>query len=150
MIEPSVARMKKRQNGISRDACGVRERRPHDRQHPRDEDRRRPVALEPAVGAIQPARAHVELRALALEQLALPEVADRVGDRRTRHVARDAGDDDPEQRQVALVDVEAGEQHRRLGSGHADDARHGRQQEDARVSEVCDQVRRKADQGLGQ
>jgi hypothetical protein len=59
----------------------------------------------------------VELRAVALDELQAPEVADRVADRGAREVAEEAGEDHGHQRVVVLVDVVAGEQHRDLG-GH--------------------------------
>ena len=45
------------------------------------------VALEPAVRALEPRRADVELGAVALQQFAAAEVADRIGDRGAGHVA---------------------------------------------------------------
>jgi hypothetical protein len=91
----------------------------------------------------------VELGALALQQLAPSEVADGVGDRGPGHVADGAGDDDAGQREVAAVSIEPGEQHRRLGSGDADDTGDHRQQGDAEQPEAVDQVRGKCDQRPG-
>ncbi len=77
-------------------------------------------------------------------------VTDRVGDRGADDVAEHAEDDDPGQRQGALEHVESGEQHRRLGTGYADDARAQREQGDARQPEAADHVRREIDQRRGQ
>ena len=83
-----------------------------------------------------------------LQQLEPTVVAGRVGDPRADEVAEHARGDDPEQGHVALVDVEAREQHDRL-AGHRDaGALEQHQDEDARVAERVDDVdceRRRSD-----
>ncbi len=68
------------------------------------------------------------------------EISDRVTDAGAEHVADHAGDDDPDQSQVMGIDVEAGEQHRHLGTGHDDDLRHHDHQRHPGVAQVLDHV----------
>ena len=65
------------------------------------------------------------------------------------HVADHAEHDDPQQRQLSVEDVEAGEQHRRLGPRKPDHTGGNRQQRDAGEAEVPDDVRRQIDERAG-
>ena len=103
---------------------------------------------EPVLGAIEPLGREVDLAAVLVEDLDAPEVADRVGDRRSDEIARDADDDDRQDLEVPGVDVEAGEQHHRLrGDGDPRGPR-DQQHEDPRVAEIVDDRRGDVDQGV--
>jgi hypothetical protein len=125
------------------------ERGPDDGDEPGDEHDWGAVAVEPSVSDLQPAWGDVELVAVLLDQLDPAVIADSVGDARSEHVAEDPEHDDPEQRQVALEDVKAGEQHRRLGARDPDHRRAQREQRDAGEPEVADDVRRQVNQRVG-
>src|SRR5204863_2707046 len=114
----------------------------NDRQHAAEEHRPGAPALEPPVGAVEAGLADVQPLAVALDQLDPPEVADGIGDPRPGEVAEHAGRGDLEQRELAAVDVEAGEQHRRLRRDRDARALGRHQPEDAGQAEVADHVGR--------
>jgi len=91
----------------------------------------------------------MDLRAMALDQLTAADPADPVGDRDADHVPDHPRQDDPEQRQLAVVDVEAREQHRRLGPRHGDHAGDQDHQPDPGVPEVIDDMCSQRDQPAG-
>ena len=61
MIDPAVANVTKRPNGIRADSGGVRECGADERDEARHEDHGAAVALEPAMRPVQPRGADVEL-----------------------------------------------------------------------------------------
>ena len=80
------------------------------------------MALEPLIAALDLSWAHMDIRAVAFEQLQAPTAADGVGDPRADHRAHQPRDHDPDERQVVVGgalsgvgDGEAGEQHHDLG-----------------------------------
>ena len=150
MIEPASAARKKRTNGISATPAAYGNAARANGIIRDTKIAGAAVAFGPAVGAVELLRVDVELAALALQQLAAPVVADRVGDRRPGHVSHDARHDDPGQRQIAVVDVKAGEQHHRLGARHADHAGGRGQHRHARVAKAVDHIRGQVDQRPGQ
>jgi hypothetical protein len=91
----------------------------------------------------------VQLRAVLLEHVDAPVVAHGVGDPRADDVRQHADGHDHHQREAALGDVEAGEQHRRLGRDR--DARRLQQHEaeDSAQPELVDDVDGELDQRVG-
>src|SRR3954452_19565485 len=124
------------------DAGGQRDERPHDRQHAAEEHRPGSPALEPPVGAVDARLAHVQPLAVTLDELDAPEIAHGVGDPRADQVAQDARGGHFQERELPAVDVEAGEQHRRLRWDRDAGALGGHQAEDAGQAEVADHVGR--------
>jgi hypothetical protein len=81
---------------------GQRHERAHDRHQAPEHDGRLAVALEPRVAARDLSGPHVNLGAVAFEQLQAPAAADRVGHPRANHRAQQPGEHDPEERQMVM------------------------------------------------
>jgi hypothetical protein len=85
-----------------------------------------------------------------LEDVDAAEVADRVGDPGADEVRERADGDDGEQRVLALGDVEAGEQERRLGRDRDAGALRHHQQEDPGQPHRLDHIDGELHDGVGQ
>ena len=90
-----------------------------------------------------------DLAAVLLDQVDAAEVADGVGDPGADDVGGHADGGDDEQRVLALGDVEAGEQHRRLGGDRQAGALADHQQEDADQAQLVDDVDGELDERIG-
>src|SRR5436190_1668336 len=124
--------------GHPRHAGGQRDERADDRQHPGEEHRRIAVLREPPLGPGEMLRLDVERPPVLLEQLDAPVVADRVRDPRADEVGDRPHRHGREQRVLALGDVEAREEHRRLRRDRDERALGRHQQEDPGQAEVAD------------
>jgi hypothetical protein len=130
------------------DARRQRDEGPDDRQHPAPEDGRLAVLAEPAVGGLEVLGVDVDQPVL-LEQLHATVVADAPAHPGADDVAEDAGGDGGEQRHVAVADVEAREQHRRLARDRHAGALERHQDEDPDDADRIDDVDREVHDRVG-
>src|SRR4051812_13842755 len=130
------------------DPGGQRDEGPDDGEHPREEDRRIPVTVEPIVGPVEIAPIGVE-DPVPLDELQPAVIPDRVGDPGADQIAQDTGRHDAEQRQRAVVDLEPGEQHGRLARDRDQGALERHQHEDAGITGIPDQIGGEVDQLVG-
>ena len=137
------------QEGHPRDAGRQRDERAHDRHHAREEDGRLAVLANQRSAGRELLGRDVQLSAVPLDQLDAAEVADAVGDPRADEVRERADERRGQQRVLASGDVEAGEQHRRLGRDRDARALERHQHEHAGEPDLVDDVGREVGERLG-